>query len=288
MRMYSTVNIAVVIRDLSRLPRGDALAADLLHAFALDRAGLAALDRTTPLPAPVAAERQRLLAVAAARPRALEVMAGARVAAAERGMDAWLSSLGLLESAPMGDFADLAGWVRSDVLVEAWDRVDDVAVARHPHALDVVCDALLAQWNGDVDAGVAAALAAPWREWTAANAAAEVDAPALAELLTMLSGAGPARLAAAGAAMAEARGGGWSWPVAMHDTCWAVELTGRGRSAAVAQLHALRAVLRKSAQAPRPDVVAAVTAAVHATAVADVLPTETVTAMCQPLLANLD
>ena len=66
-----------------------------------------------------------------------------------------------------------------------------------------------------------------------------------------------------------------------------LELTGRTRSAAVAQLEALNALLAVTGPAPRPTVVSVVTAAVHAVAAGDVLPADTVAAMCRPFITHL-
>jgi hypothetical protein len=130
-------------------------------------------------------------------------------------------------------------------------------------------------------------LARPWRAWTARNLPATCLEPAVEHVVAMVAGASRDSLATAGAAMRRARIDGWSWPHAMHDACWAVELTGRTHTAAVAQLEAVVALLRGLPSPPAPDVVAAVAAAVHATVVADVLPVDTVAAMCGPLLAHL-
>jgi hypothetical protein len=69
----------------------------------------------------------------------------------------------------------------------------------------------------------------------------------------------------------------------MHDACWAIQLTGRERTALAAQLHALRALLRVTGPRPPLRTVAMVVAATHATVVADVLDSETWSAMTQPL-----
>ena len=72
----------------------------------------------------------------------------------------------------------------------------------------------------------------------------------------------------------------------MHDACWAVHLAGRERTALVAQLHAVRALLDASSAAgmrPSPDVSAAVVATVHARVVADVLADDVFAALTKPL-----
>lgn len=284
--MYSFVNAAVVARDLSRHDYGGALAADLLHGLALDENALAVLDGL-PAVTDASERRQALDQGVAAEATALQVMSAVRQAADDSGLSAWMSSLGLLEAAPMGGWDELRRWVRGELLADAWDRVGDVAVARWPHALDVVTDGLLVTYVGSADPSVAAPLARPWRSWTRRRAAASLAEPAVAEVVAMLAAASPESVAAAGAAMQQARAAGWSWALAMHDACWAVELTGRSRTSCIAQVEAVRALLAVTGPRPRPDVVAAVTAAVQATVAADVLASETVAAMCRPLLANL-
>jgi len=72
----------------------------------------------------------------------------------------------------------------------------------------------------------------------------------------------------------------------MHEACWAVHLTGRERDAAIAQLHALVALVRVWSPARPPlRAVSMVSAAVHAEVVADVLDGATRTAMTQPLFS---
>jgi hypothetical protein len=69
----------------------------------------------------------------------------------------------------------------------------------------------------------------------------------------------------------------------MHDATWAVHLTGRGRSALVAQLHALLALLAVTGPRPPLRAVATVVAAAQADVVVDVLDTATYDALTQPL-----
>lgn len=279
---YSIVNIAAVVRDLSRLPTGAVLALDLARALSLGARDLAVLDR---LPVVDAApeRRRRALAVAETSPHAHDLLAATTAAATEAGLAAWSRALPQLEAATLGGAADLIRWLRHEVLAGCWERRAEVAVARWPHALDVVADAALSGW-----AQAEPALARPWRGWSAQQPPVAVDDEALASVVNAIETADVSALAAAGAAMRAARAGGWSWALAMHDACWALELTGRGRLAAVAQLLALRSALTLAGPALlSADVVTAVTAAIHATAAADMLPGDTVSSMCRPLLSRL-
>jgi hypothetical protein len=266
--MYSLVNVATLVRDLSRHPRAEQVATELLRAFALGPGELELLDQLAYDENAQAERRARVLVEDAARPRALQVLAAARRFADDIGIDAYSAAADVLEQAPLADLEALRGFVRRDVLADAWTSAADVAVARWPRALDVVTDGVLGVHAGDEE------LAAPWRSWAARRGIAP-EATAWPEVVRTARAL--RRNAAAPPAPAE-------WAARMHDACWAVHLTGRERAAAVAQLHALRAVVRVWAPGPPPlRVVSMTTAAVHATVVADVLDASTVAAMSQPL-----
>jgi hypothetical protein len=280
--MYSLVNVTVVARDLTRHPHGAALARDLLHVLALDAPALAMLD-STPLPVDAPRRRVQLVTEQADAPRALNALAAVRELAVDGGLDTWSTALPVLESAPLGGRAELIRWVRTELLADAWESVSDVAVPRLPRALDVVSDGVLTTYAGRP----ADPLARPWRAWTHDHLPATCSEPAVEQVVAMVATASRESLATAGKAMRRQRADGWSWPQAMHDACWAVDLTGRTHTAAIAQLEAAMALLRRMPAPLAPDVVAAVAAAVHATVVADVLAAGTVASMCGPLLAHL-
>ena len=282
MTMYSLVNIAVVARDLCRLPAGRLLARDLLHVLTIDEAALSELD-THPVPAGLGRRRARLAADISAEPRALQLLAETRAAAATAGLSAWSDALDSLESAPMGGRTELLRWVRTELLAPAWDQLGELAVVRWPHALEVITDGLLADYVGTPGDPLAFA----WRRWTRGRLPATVTEPAVAHVVAMIRAASPEMLAAAGSTVQAQRNAGWSWAQAMHDACWAIELTGRTRTAAVAQLEAVDAVLAAAGGPPPPAAALATTAAVHASVVADVLGEDVVAALCRPLLAHL-
>jgi len=265
--MYSLVNIATLVRDLARLPRGDAVAADLLHTFALDRASLVALDGID-VDANAAAARAELVAAHRARPRALAVLAAASDVADDLGIDAYAAASDALEQSTMFGVDEVLRFVRHDVLTAAWDGTDELGVARFPRALDVIGDGILAAWTGDERVG------GVWREWVRATAAPPADVPA-PEVVDAVASLAPASAYAPVPA---------EWSLHMHEACWALHLTGRLRDAAVTQLHALRALLAVHApQQPPLRAVSAVTAAVHASLVADLLDDDTHRAMTQPV-----
>jgi hypothetical protein len=269
--MYSLVNVATLVRDLSRHQRAEQVATELLRAFALGPAELEHLDKVRYDEDGQAQRRAGALAADAARPRALQVLAAARGFADDFGIDAYAAAVDVLEQAALGDLDALRRFVREEVLADGWARGADVAVARWPRALDVVTDGVLGSYVGDDQ------LASPWLRWAAEHGVAP-EATAWPDVVRAVSRLRPG--AAVAAAPAE-------WASRMHDACWAVHLTGRERAAAVTQLHALGALARAWAPGPPPlRVVSMTTAALHATVVADVLDGATATAMSQPLFSQ--
>ena len=270
--MYSLVNIATVVRDLARHDGAVVLVDDLLRAFALGPAQLAEIDGL-PRPDSMAARRERAVVVAKTQPRALALLAAARTAAATDGLPGYVDALPALESAPMFGVDELLTFVRTEVLVDAWARSGGIHVARYPRAIDIVSDGLVGSWAGDEE------LAAAWRDCKRH----------LALPRTSSSYDGIFDAARQSATRRSRPPVPDDWASRMHDACWAVHLTGRGRPAAIAQLMALRIVLDGSLGArPSFGLVAAVSAAVHAASVADLLPTDTHRALTQPLLRSLN
>ena len=269
--MYSLVNVATLVRDLARHPRAGQVATELLRAFALTPAHVAALDSCDYDGEAASVRRTQVLADDAARPRAFAVLAAARGFADDLGIDAYAAAVDVLESATIGGLADLQTFVRRDVLAWCWDSSGDLAVTRHSQTLDVVTDGILGVCAGDE------ALARPWRDFVAAHeiAPAATDWPVVVEAVRRLT-----RDAVVAPAPAE-------WATRMHDACWAVHLTGRERAATVTQLHALHALSQVWSPDPPPlRVVSMTTAAVHAEVVADVLDAATRAAMSQPLFRS--
>ena len=271
MSIYSFVNAATLARDLARHPYGAAVADELLRAFGLDDDDLADLDW---VPTPPGTVQLRAHAHKhAANPPA--TTAG--------GASAGGASVGLLDVATIGDAEDLCRWVRGDVLAHSWRRADGLATCRWPTAVAHVCDGVLAAWAGP---SVATEFGRAWQDWVTGRAPTRINDPSLARIVSALEAAEPAALDDVADEMTRWRASGRSWPAAMHDAAWAIDVTGRARTSAAAQVAAVRAVLRV-ANSPRPDFVAAVSMAVQATVVADVLPDHAVAAMCRPLFAHL-
>jgi len=266
--MYSLVNIATLVRDLARHQRAAQVATELLRAFALDDAAFDSLDHAAYDATAAAVRRTQVLAADRERPRALQVLAAARGFADDLGIDAYAAAVDVLESTPMGDLGDLQSFVRTDVLTACWQTSGDLAIARHPRALDLVTDGILGMYAGDD------VLAEPWRRWLASNPVRPAATPwsRVVDAVAALT-----RDSAIPAAPAE-------WAQRMHEACWAVHLTGRERGAAIAQLHALIALVGVWApERPPLRAVSLTSAAVHAEVVSDVLDGRTWVAMSQPL-----
>ncbi|HET7312441.1 MAG TPA: hypothetical protein VFJ17_14060 [Mycobacteriales bacterium] len=283
---YSMVNVPCLARDLSRHPRGAALATDLLRAAALGPDQYVDLDRVrVAVDAP--SRRQELAARMALQPRALQVLAATRDVASTSGLEAWTAAVDVLEAAPMGALTDLVDMVRDEICEAAWSRADGLAVTSWTSALDVVTDGVRATYADELCPEIAAPLGRPWRRWLTAtsHAPAPVD-PLVADVVTAVREMSSGQLSAAAQQLRHQRAEGWSWALAMHDACWAVHLAGRERIALVAQLHAVRALLdagRPGGERPSPDAVSAVVAAVHARVVSDVLADDVAVALTTPL-----
>jgi hypothetical protein len=269
--MYSLVNVATLVRDLARHPSAGQVATELLRAFALGTDLVVKLEGQPYDGEAAALRRTRILAEDRMRPQALPVLAAARGFADELGIDAYVAAVDVLESATIGDLADLQAFLRRDVLAWCWQSTGDLAVTAFPVALDVVTDGVLGAYTGDD------VLGGPWQEYVRAHniAAAPADWPHVVDAVRRL-----ARDADVAPAPAD-------WAARMHEACWAVHLTGRERAATITQLHALRALAHVWEPDPPPlRVVAMTSAAVHAEVVADVLDGRTHAAMTQPLFRS--
>jgi hypothetical protein len=266
---YSLVNMAAVVRDLARLPAGSELALDLLHAFTLTSAGYDELDAQ----AFDTEARNAVMAQAGQPPRALAVLAAARAGAEEHGLASYAGALDLLSDATLGGIDDLMRFLRREVMAAAWSGDAELSVSRHGTSIEVVTDGLVATYVGTDTIG------SSWRRWCAGRAV--VQPPAACALVV-----DAVRLIGVDADPGPVPS---DWAAHMHAACWATYLTGRGRDTAVAQLHALRALVdgASGVAAPRHGLVATVVAAVHASMVADLLADETVAAMTDPFFRLL-
>jgi hypothetical protein len=248
---YSLVSAATLGFDLVRLPAGRNVAEVLLTglnagATTLERLAAAHPGRET------SAEQRGVLAVRSRRARELasgvpHVGGVAERAAAAGGEDRTAVLVAQLERGMIGNAPTLERLLREDVLGHEHAEVamvDDTVAAE---AADVLADAAIGFWAADVLPPLV------HRELTAAYHRAAVawgglpdlgtTTAELAELLSsiaVLDGAGRGRWRAA---TDDGRAEHRPWASAMHDACWAAHVSGRTRTLAAAQLHAVRAFL---------------------------------------------
>lgn len=295
---YSLVSSPVLGFDLVRVAGGSEVAGVLLRALACGPADLELLaDRHD------AAARERsyphVRAVTDARPslpQALGAVAGSLDELAGNGlpgrrMDAALS---LLRTSTVADADALVRLVHGDVLDWTWATQDGVAVRSEvaARAADVLADAAVGAYlSGRLAPEVVTALAAPYRAALRALPpvpAGGTELPAgVREVLGRLATLDDTDVEALERAADGSRGGDGQWSVAVHDASWAVHLTGRTRTAAAAQLHAVQAFLATGLGA-RPDAAGLwnlVSGVVHAQMVADLLGDGSRALLVRPWLA---
>jgi hypothetical protein len=248
---YSLVSAATLGFDLVRLPAGRAVAEVLLtglnaDATTLDRLAAAHPGReATP-------EQRGVLAVRSRRARELasgvpHVSGVAGRAAAAGSADRTAVLVAQLERGMIGNAPTLERLLRDDVLGHEHTAAALVDDDVRSGAADVLADAAIGFWAAEVLPPLV------HRELTAAYHRAAVPwgglpdlgatTDALAELLasiTSLDGAGRGRWRAA---TDDGRAEHRPWASAMHDACWAAHVSGRTRTLAAAQLHAVRAFL---------------------------------------------
>ena len=154
------------------------------------------------------------------------------------------AALRLLRSSTIADADALVRLVHGDVLDWTWSAHDGVAVRSDEaaHGADVLADAAVAAYlSGRLAAEVVDALSAPYRSALRALPAPRTELPeGVRAVLDRLATLDDVTRAALEVAAERARGGDGQWAVAVHDASWAVHLTGRTRTAAAAQLHAVQ------------------------------------------------
>jgi hypothetical protein len=186
------------------------------------------------------------------------------------------SAVTALAQAPLCRPDALLAMLRDDAL--DWTSVSrgDLSVQRWPRAVGVLDDALLAALAGpDLSPAAADLLTAPFRYAALPTGPGDLG-PHTERLLRMLdtaSGLDAGRAAALAEGSAEV--GGWALDV--HRACWAVHVTGRTRPAARAQTALARTLARREDryELAASGAVAALSGAVHATVVSDVVDSTT-------------
>lgn len=193
------------------------------------------------------------------------------------------------------DLAAVVSLVRGEVLDWTWQRAGDLRLQIGPQAVAVVCDGVAACYVGSSLSPTA--FARLRRPWTAALRRIEAAAlpgsvpeefgpgtPTVRRIGSRLASAGPADLVALHVALEASRRSGSYWVSRSEAVSCAVELSRRLRPAAAAQLGMVRAlpIARNHSPAVLTGAVRAVTAAVRAAVVADLLDAETYDALTRP------
>lgn len=284
--MYSLVSASVLALDLARHPSGAAVADAVDRVLSLGPADLAALaEAADPSPARDAA-RARVLEHCATAPRLSGVMRGVSATVGEDlpGPATSQVLLDTLAETMLGGLADLLALLAREEPLDA----PGAPAAGVQSALDAVAVAWAGRAQG-VDLADLALLRGPWAQALSPVPAALPEdgygdgGAALRALLEELSRTD----AAAWTRVAEAhwsRQGGLRWSTAMHEACRAAVDAGRLVPAARAQLAAARAV-RLSGVSTTPGAsgaMMAVTAAVQAACVADLLDDDVARTLVEP------
>ena len=243
---YSLVSAATLGFDLVRLPAGRSVATVLLAALGADATALTSVADVHPGRGLARGERG-VLAVRSRKARELAAsvphMRGVAAGAAAGDRTAVL--VAQLERGTIGDAPTLERLLRDDVLGPEHPAHDLLSDDELAEAADVLADAALGHWAaGVLPPLVRRELTGPFDRALDRGAVSgpPVD-DGLAELLDAVRGLDAPGRAAWRAAVDEGRADRRPWATAMHEASWAGHVSGRTRSLAVAQLHAVQAFL---------------------------------------------
>ncbi|MBI1758557.1 MAG: hypothetical protein HYR62_04955 [Actinobacteria bacterium] len=283
--MYSLVSAPVLGFDIARMPGGSAVAELLLRGISL------VADDLPPLAVrlPDARVRTELWAE-------VEVAGRRQTTVRDLTTDGLAGSLAVLQRAPIGTLDGLLHCLRHDVLDWTWQQADGRATQTEEagRAAAVLADAVAAAYLRDLlPATVRRMLAGGWvaasRRLPVRPVELGPQQPAVDSLLARVRGLRPhgadAALLARAVDTVSGSADGWSgWGAAMHSASWAVQLSGRRRPAASAQLALVQAL--DTANVPTADRAAGgwnlLSGAVHATVVQDVLDADSVDRLVEP------
>jgi hypothetical protein len=282
--MYSLVSAPVLGFDLVRLPGGPATAELLLRALTLVRDDLPVLADRLP-GGDLRAELWQEVDAAGLRQRSVRELS-----------DTDAESIGVLHRAPIGTLDALLTCLRYDVLDWTWEQVGGRATQPESgaRASALLCDAVVACYlRESLSPAVRRRLAAGWvgaaRRLPVRPADLGPQHLSVARLLDRVRTSRPDDAVRLAYAADRARRGRAAWAPAMHSASWAVYLSGRLRAAAAAQLLLVLAV--DSANVPIParasGVWNALSGAVHALLVRDLLDAATAEHLLEPYLAAL-
>jgi hypothetical protein len=239
---YSLVSAATLGFDLVRLPAGRSVATVLLAGLGADTTALASVAAVHPGRGLARGERGELAVrsrkareLAASVPHVRGVTAGDRAAVL----------VAQLERGTIGDAPTLERLLRDDVLGPEHLARGFLSEEEWAQASDVLADAAVGHWAaGVLPPLVRRELTGPFDRVLDRGAvpAPPVEA-GVAELLEAVRGLDAPGRAAWRAAVDEGRADHRPWATAMHEASWAGHVSGRTRTLAIAQLHAVQAFL---------------------------------------------
>ncbi|TFV87964.1 hypothetical protein [Blastococcus sp. CT_GayMR16] len=243
---YSLVSAATLGFDLVRLPAGRSVATVLLAGLGADAPALASIAAVHPGRGLARGERgglairsRKARELAAAVPHMRGVAAGAAAG------DRTAVLVAQLERGTIGDAPTLERLLRDDVLGPEHIARGFLTEDEWDEAADVLADAALGHWAaGVLPPLVRRELTGPFDRALDRGAVAgpPVD-DALTELLDAVRALDAPGRAAWRAAVDEGRADHRPWATAMHEASWAGHVSGRTRTLAAAQLHAVQAFL---------------------------------------------
>jgi hypothetical protein len=241
---YSLVSAATLGFDLVRLPAGRSVATVLLAGLGADARTLASVAALHPARG-LAREERGVLVVRSRKARELAASVPHMRSAAEGAGDRAAILVAQLERGTIGDAPTLERLLRDDVLGPEHLARGFLSEDEWDEAAGVLADAALGHWAaGVLPPLVRRELTGPFD--TALDRGLIALPPiddALTELLDAVRGLDAAGREAWRAAVDGARADRRPWATAMHEASWAGHVSGRTRTLAVGQLHAVHAFL---------------------------------------------
>jgi hypothetical protein len=241
---YTLVSAATLGFDLVRLPAGRSVATVLLAGLGADARSLASVAAVHPGRGLAAGERGAL-AVRSRKARELAASVPHLRSAAEGAGDRAAVLVAQLERGTIGDAPTLERLLRDDVLGPEHVARGFLSDEEWDEAADVLADAALGHWAaGVLPPLVRRELTGPFDRALDRGdiPSAPVDA-ALTELLDTVRELDAEGRAAWRQAVDEGRADHRPWATAMHEASWAGHVSGRTRTLAIGQLHAVQAFL---------------------------------------------
>ena len=241
---YSLVSAATLGFDLVRLPAGRSVATVLLAGLGADARSLAAVAAVHPGRGLEPAERGAL-AVHSRKARELAAAVPHMRTAAEGAGDRAAVLVAQLERGTIGDAPTLERLLRDDVLGREHLARGFLLADEWDEAVDVLADAAVGHWAaGVLPPLVRRELTGPFdRALDGGTVTVPAVDAALSELLDAVRGLDAGGRAAWRAAVDEGRADHRPWATAMHEASWAGHVSGRTRTLATGQLHAVQAFL---------------------------------------------